>query len=112
MFAFILVVSAIVIGGLPAVIADYRGHNFFLWWLFGATLIVVALPLALSLKATDAALRTEKRYRQYDRDFLECSGCYDSIRLDATSCKYCGREVARGSMSGTVTRRWQEPWQG
>ncbi len=34
------------IGLIPAFIAGSKGHNFLGWWIFGAMLFIVALPVA------------------------------------------------------------------
>jgi cytochrome c-type biogenesis protein len=47
---FIILVAAILLGLIPAAIALKKGRNFFDWWLFGASLFPVALPLALFIK--------------------------------------------------------------
>jgi hypothetical protein len=36
-----------VIGLIPAAIARHKGRNFFLWWLYGTVIWIVALPHAL-----------------------------------------------------------------
>ena len=46
----IFIICAI-IGCLPAWIAQTKGHNFVLWWIYGALLFIVALPHSLMLKA-------------------------------------------------------------
>jgi cytochrome c-type biogenesis protein len=38
------------LGLIPAFIARQKGRNFIDWWFFGASLFVVALPMALQLK--------------------------------------------------------------
>ena len=43
----LVLILAVLIGLIPAAIASSKGHNFFLWWLFGAAIWIVALPCAL-----------------------------------------------------------------
>jgi hypothetical protein len=38
---------AVVIGLIPAIIAKKKGRSFFVWWVYGALLFIVALPHAL-----------------------------------------------------------------
>jgi hypothetical protein len=55
----ILVVAAL-LGLVPAKIASDKGHSFGAWWLFGAALFIVALPMALLIKPnTEAVERAE-----------------------------------------------------
>jgi hypothetical protein len=41
---------AILIGLLPAYLAQKKGRSFGLWWIYGALLFIVALPHALLMK--------------------------------------------------------------
>jgi len=53
----ILVIAIVVLGTLgliPAFLAWRKGRSFGTWWLFGATLLPVALPMALMLGAAQA----------------------------------------------------------
>lgn len=44
-----IVLIALVVGILPGAIAQSKGYSFTAWWLFGAVLFIVALPLSLML---------------------------------------------------------------
>ena len=44
-------VIAILIGLIPAAIAQSKGKSFVAWWLYGAALFIVALPHSLLMKA-------------------------------------------------------------
>ena len=50
-----LVSIAILLGLIPAVIAHKKGYLFWLWWLYGAALFIIALPHSLSLKAASSS---------------------------------------------------------
>lgn len=45
-----ILIFGVLLGLIPAKIASKKGHNFLLWWIFGVTLFIVALPLAILLK--------------------------------------------------------------
>lgn len=47
-----IVVIAALLGLIPATIAERKGHGFFFWWLAGAALFIVALPVTLLLENT------------------------------------------------------------
>jgi hypothetical protein len=49
-FIFIM----LVIGWIPALIAKKKGHNFFLWWVYGGALFVIALIHALLIKPRES----------------------------------------------------------
>ena len=64
-----------------------KGYSFSLWWIFGAVLFIVALPMALVAKpnAEGMALRGEAR---------QCPHCAELIKPEAKVCRYCGRDVS------------------
>ncbi len=45
-----VILSAALLGVIPAMIAQKKGHNFGVWWFFGAMMFIFALPAALILK--------------------------------------------------------------
>lgn len=49
-----LLIIAVLIGLIPAAIAQQKGKNFFSWWLFGAAFFILALPLAIMLPRANA----------------------------------------------------------
>lgn len=74
-----ILVVAILIGIIPGAIAQQKGHSFIGWWLFGAILFILALPMSLFLKNERSA---------------PCEFCKKTIDREATVCPYCQREVA------------------
>jgi ABC-type maltose transport system permease subunit len=51
-YLLLALIAAALIGMLPAYIAKQKGRDFYNWWFFGASLFIIALPLALKLKPT------------------------------------------------------------
>ncbi len=47
-----LFLLAILLGLIPAAIAQSKGRSFVAWWLYGALLFIVALPHSLLIKKT------------------------------------------------------------
>lgn len=81
---------AFVIGVIPAMIASNKGHSFFLWYLYGVALFIVALPHALLLKPDKGELGRRALFGSTDRP---CPHCTEVIPRVATVCRYCHRDV-------------------
>lgn len=45
-----ILVFLVLLGLIPASIARLKGRSFFVWWIYGAALFIVALPHALIMK--------------------------------------------------------------
>lgn len=99
-----LLVLAVLIGLVPACIAKNKGYSFGGWWLFGALLFIIALPVALLMKPNSEARR-------------QCPHCRTWIDREAAVCAQCTRDVdppepgaptANGRVSYTARRR---PWE-
>jgi len=72
-----LLLLAVLLGLLPAFIASRKGHSFFFWWIFGALLFIVALPLALI--ARDVRIK--------------CPYCVEPVSKQATVCPHCHSQL-------------------
>lgn len=70
---------------IPAIIAERKGRQGFLWWIYGTTLFVFALPHALMLE--------DDFDTDVDPEFRPCPSCAERIRFEAKICRYCKRDV-------------------
>ena len=72
----------------PAMIASGKGRNFFVWWVYGFLLIVIALPHSLLISDQDSVKYSKKRAKKHYTK--KCSYCGESIEKREATCPYCG----------------------
>jgi len=95
----IYLIAAILLGLAPAAIAHSKGGNFFLWWLYGAAIWIIAFPHALLMRADNQALER----KELAAGQKKCPDCAELIRQEALVCRHCGlklpQEVASAPQS-------------
>lgn len=84
-----ILILAVLIGLIPAAIAQGKGRSFILWWIYGAAIFIVALPHALIMRPDDRAIES----KQLNSGMKKCPSCAEVIKQDAKVCKHCGRDV-------------------
>ena len=82
---FLIFVVAPLLGLIPAVIANGKGRNFILWWMYGWALFPIAFlhSLLMSESKPASVVAAERK----------CPMCAEAVKLEAKICKHCRHEL-------------------
>ncbi len=84
-----ILVTALIIGIIPAMIAKSKGRQFFPWYIYGVALFIVAIVHAILLKDQSIASKDIT-----PETHMRCPDCREFVRIGAKKCKHCGCEFA------------------
>ena len=68
-YLFFGFITLTILGLLPAWIANSKGRNFYDWWIFGAALLVIALPASILIK--QKTVESSEQHLRVDMDQKE-----------------------------------------
>jgi hypothetical protein len=98
-----ILLIAVLIGLLPAVIAQGKGRSFVLWWIYGALLFIVALPHSLMM-ADQTPAPSGRVYRPAAKppaNLKRCPDCAEMVQADARICRFCRHEFSAPTPAAT-----------
>ncbi len=97
-----ILIFAVLIGLLPAFVAQSKGHGFVGWWLYGALLFIVALPHALLLAPDRPTLDA----RAIGDGGRRCPHCAEIVRREAKVCRFCQRDLPPETIRAPDQAMW------
>jgi hypothetical protein len=75
-----LLILGALLGVIPGAIASRKGHPFVLWWIFGALIFILALPMSLIIGPNRDGQK-------------QCPACRSWIDREATRCAHCTADL-------------------
>jgi len=85
-----LIFIALVIACIPAAIAQRKGRQFGLWYLYGLLLFPIAL--IHSLAASKSIEGLEQQVLETGK-YRKCPSCAELVKLEANICKHCRSDL-------------------
>jgi hypothetical protein len=82
-------VVAILLGLIPAIIAQQKGRRFIVFWIYGALVFIIALPHALLMNPTAKASGNNT----LAQNVKKCIYCAQIIKVESKVCLYCSWDV-------------------
>ncbi|MDC9599036.1 zinc ribbon domain-containing protein, partial [Xenorhabdus anantnagensis] len=81
--------AAVILGLIPALIANSKGRSFILWWIYGFALFIIALVHSILINKNIAGVER----KQMKEGLVKCPYCAEMIKEEAIRCKHCGSDV-------------------
>lgn len=84
-------ILALLFGLIPAYIAHKKGRSFYGWWIYGALILIIALPHSLLAKPDVKGMER----KQLDEGKRKCPFCAEMIKTEAIVCPHCQRDIGK-----------------
>ena len=84
-----MVLIVLVLGIIPALIAQSKGRNFFAWYIYGVLLFIVALIHSLVISKSPEAIKKE----QLAQGYFDCPYCKEPVKQGASVCPHCRKDL-------------------
>lgn len=86
-----VITSLFLLGLIPAFVARHKGHSFLLWWLYGAVLLIVALPHAMVVRPRNVAEMPGGK---------PCPYCEELVPQEDEICPFCHLHLYDPALDG------------
>ncbi len=104
LFPFFMI--SMLLGGIPAKIAEGKGKDLFVWWIYGWAIFPAALIHALLTERNENVLLEKGILRK-------CPYCAEYVKSEAVLCRFCGKDLPKlpQSIINKSEEKHEEPTQ-
>ena len=79
----------LVLGVIPAFIAQSKGRGFIKWYIYGVLLFIIALIHSIVISKSPEAIKKE----QLAQGYIDCPYCKEPVKQGAIVCPHCRKDL-------------------